>query len=162
MDFVKPGPNKRVCAFLIDSIIGQILGVLVSASLKFNLSWPVWAIYILLKDTVEARSIGKFFVGIQVLDENSNPAKAAQTILRNLFMIIPIFPLVEYFVVLRNAQGRRLGDKAAKTQVTDLKPQVKDSTFLWVSILLIVIFVIVQLVITFAIISQNPDLLKKA
>ncbi|MDD2752175.1 MAG: RDD family protein [Candidatus Omnitrophica bacterium] len=162
MEFIKPGPNKRVCAFLIDSIIGQILGILVSSSLKFNLNWPVWAAYILLKDSVEARSIGKFFVGIQVTDENNNPAKAPQTILRNLLMIIPIFPLVEYFVLLRNAQGRRLGDKAAKTQVTDLKPQLKDATFLWISILLLAIFVIVELAISYAIIKQHPELLKNA
>ena len=162
MDFIKPGPNKRVCAFLIDSIIGQTLGILVSLMLKMDLSWVIWALYILLKDSVDARSIGRYCVGIQIIDETNNPAKTSQAILRNILMVIPIFPLVEYIVLLRDAQGRRLGDKIAKTQVTDLKPEVKDSTFLWISIGLVVVIIIAQLLLAFAIVKQHPELLKKA
>ena len=49
MTFNKPGPNKRVCAFLIDSIIAQICGGVISFILGKNISWIIWSAIILLK-----------------------------------------------------------------------------------------------------------------
>ena len=161
MDFNKPGPNKRVCAFFIDSIIAQLAGGVFSFLLARNLSWLVWSIAILIKDSINGQSVGKFLVGTRVTDEGNTPAGYSKTIARNFFMIIPIMPIVEYFVMLHDKQeGKRLGDKAAKTRVTDLKPQLKDKTFLWVSILLAVVFILLQFAAAYIIVKNNPDLLK--
>jgi hypothetical protein len=162
MDFIKPGPNKRVCAFFIDSLTGQILGGVVSVILDRDISWLIWMLFILFKDCFGARSFGKYLVGTQVIDENNLVAKPSKTIIRNIFMVIPLFPLVEYVKILMDKkEGLRFGDKAAKTKVNDLKPQRKDSSFLWISVGLFVAVIILQLAIMFAFIEQNPELLNQ-
>jgi uncharacterized RDD family membrane protein YckC len=148
MDFTKPGPNKRVCAFFIDSIIAQIIAGVLSVLISTSITWLVWSIIILFKDCMNGRSAGKYLVGTQILDENGSPAKPSKAILRNLFMIIPFFPLIEYFIMLRDkVEGKRVGDKAAKTKVNDLKPEIKDSTFLWISVALAIVVFVIQIVI---------------
>lgn len=131
MDFNKPGPNKRVCAFLIDSIIAQLIGGVLSFVIRIDVTWIMWSIIILFKDCYNGQSAGKFFVDTQVIDENNLPAKSSQAIIRNIFLMIPIFPLIEYCIMLRDKEnGKRIGDTVAKTRVTDLKPQVQDGTYL--------------------------------
>ena len=108
------------------------------------------------------QSIGKYLVSTQVVDENNLPVKPSQTIIRNIFMIIPIFPLIEYFRMLRDKEeGKRIGDNVAKTKVNDLKPQISDNTFLWISIGLAIVITVIQLGIGFIIIKQHPELLQQ-
>ena len=83
----------------------------------------------LLRDTFDGRSLGKLATGLKVIDVKERPLKISQAIIRNIFIVLPILPLVEYFVMLKNQQGRRIGDKAAKTLVIDLKPHIKDTVF---------------------------------
>ena len=74
-------------------------------------------------------------------------------------MVIPIVPLVEYCVMLRDkAEGKRLGDSAAKTRVTDLKPEEKDSTYLAISLILLVLIIAVQVGVGL-LMKQNPELM---
>jgi uncharacterized RDD family membrane protein YckC len=161
MEFNKPGPNKRVCAFFIDSVIGEISGGVISLILAVNLSWIIWAAFILFKDCFNGQSVGKYLVGTQVIDENSLPAKPSKTIIRNIFMIIPIFPLVEYIVMLRDkGEGKRIGDKATRTRVNDLKPHIKDNIFLLVSVLLAIALVVVQIGIFALLMAMHPGLIK--
>jgi len=161
MDFNKPGPNKRVCAFFIDSIIGQIFGVLFSIALAKDISWIIWAVYILFKDCISGQSVGKYIVGTQVVDEDNLPAKYFNTIIRNIFMIIPLLPLIEYIVMLRDKEeARRIGDKIAKTKVNDLKPQAQDSTFLWISVALLIVVAAIKIGTVFIFIKQHPVLIK--
>ncbi len=155
MDFNKPGPNKRVCAFFIDSIIAQVCGGIISFIFAVNISWLIWLIVILFKDCLDGQSVGKYLVGTQIIDENNAPVNPSKAIIRNIFMIIPIFPIIEYFRMLRDKeQGKRIGDNVAKTKVTDLKPSMSDNTFLWISIVLAIIIVVIHF-------GQHPELLKR-
>ncbi len=131
-EFNKPGPNKRVCAFLIDWVIGQIIGI---AGLVYPWTWLLASVFILGKDCFEGQSPGKRFVGTRVVDEENRPASSSQTMIRNIFMVIPLFPIVEYLVMRNEELGRRIGDQAAKTKVNDLKPEVSDANYLWISVL---------------------------
>lgn len=133
MNFYKAGPNKRVFAFLLDSLIGCAIGIISSlAGLKIH--WIVWATYILFKDIYNGRSVGKLCAGIQIIDEEGKPSNFTQTVMRNIFMIIPLFPLIEYFVMVQDSEGKRLGDKVAKTRVNDLDPEQRDEAYLLLSI----------------------------
>lgn len=162
MDFIKPGPNKRVCAFFIDSIIGQVCGGVISFVVNINISWIIWAAIILFKDCFNGQSVGKYLVGTQIIDENNIPAKTSKAIIRNIFMVIPIFPIIEYVRMLRDKEeGKRIGDNVVKTKVSDLKPHIKDNTFLWISIVLAVVVFVLQLGIGVMLIKQHPELLKR-
>ncbi len=162
MEFSKPGPNKRVCAFFIDSVIGEVSGGIISLILAVDLSWMIWAIYILFKDCLNGQSAGKYLVGTQVIDENNLPAQPLKTVIRNIFMIIPFFPLVEYVIMLRDKEeGKRIGDKATKTKVNDLKPHIKDNVFLLISVLLVIVLVVVQIGIVVLLMAMHPELIKR-
>lgn len=162
MDFIKPGPNKRVCAFLIDSIIGEFLGFLISFVCTVDITWIIWFLVILFKDCFHGQGPGKYIVGIQIVDEKDLPAKPSKTILRNAFMIIPLFPIIEYVRMLRDKnEGKRIGDNVAKTKVRDLSPQKKDSTFLWISIALAIVIIAIKLGIGMLLLKQHPELFKK-
>ena len=153
MDFSKPGPNKRVCAFLIDALIGQMLGVAISFLIHKEVSYIVGSIFILFRDCLNGQSIGKRLIGTQVIGENNAPAPPFKTIIRNIFMIIPYFILVEYVKMSINKEGKRVGDVVAKTKVNDLRPQVKDGVFLLLSVLIVIALVIFQ-------VKQHPELLE--
>jgi len=157
MDFIKPGPNKRVCAFFIDSIIGQVCIGMFSSVIEIDIGWIIWIVSILFKDFLEGQSAGKLLVGIQIIDESNLPVKYPKTILRNIFMIIPIFPIIEYFRILRDEEeGKRIGDDVAKTKVCDLKPQRQDSIFLWISILLAIVVIGIQAAMVIKFFKQHP------
>ncbi len=156
MEFSKPGPNKRVCAFLIDSCVGQFLTTFFFFSGLIQFNWIIWAVYILFKDSFNGKSLGKRLVGLQVIGLDGNVVKPRQALVRNILMIIPIFPVVEYIVMRCDKDGRRLGDQMVKTEVTDLKPQLKDIRFLWISILVIVLFIIFQAVMAFMLYQSVP------
>jgi len=135
MTFNLPGPNKRVCAFLIDAIIFNMVGTGISAVTGMNLIWVISAIGIILKDCIDGQSIGRRIVGLQVLDAQDNPAQLATTAVRNFVMIVPILPIIEYIVMIRNKEtGLRLGDQWAKSRVTDLRPDVPDGKYFWISL----------------------------
>lgn len=140
--FNKPGPNKRVCAFLIDSLIAGGIHIIIVLLIAKNIFDFAWYIYILLRDCFSGQSLGKRLVGLQVIDEKGTPVAASKTIARNIFMIIPFFPIIEYFIMLNEESGRRIGDKVAKTKVNDLRPEIPDVKFLWISIVLIVAWTI--------------------
>lgn len=165
MSFVKPGPNKRVCAFFIDSIIAQICGVVLVSLFKVKAAWIVWVILILSKDCFKGQSPGKYLVGIQVINDDSSPALPLKTIIRNIFMVIPLFPIIEYIRMLRDKdEGKRIGDNVAKTKVNDLKPELKDSVFLWISIAVVIFVLVIQICAVFFSImysKSHPELLQK-
>jgi uncharacterized RDD family membrane protein YckC len=164
MDFNKPGPNKRVCAFFIDTIIAQIFVGIISFLFIKNIDFIIWSVIILFKDCFNGQSIGKYLVGTQIIDENNLPVKSFKTIIRNIFMVIPIFPIVEYVSILRDKQeGKRTGDNVAKTKVSDLKPQRKDTVFLWISIVLAVFVVAIRvsLGVGAMLLKDHPEFFKR-
>lgn len=134
----KPGPNKRVFAFLIDSLIASGIQLLLSFA-GIKIGWLVWVAYILFKDCYNGRSIGKVCVNLQVVDGEGKPANFTQSVTRNILMAIPVFGIIEYFVMINDSLGRRIGDKLAKTQVNDLDSEDKESLYLVLSIILVII-----------------------
>ena len=160
MEFNQPGSNKRVCAYIIDYGLASTLGICLAILLETKMAaWTNCLFYMLLRDTFGGRSLGKFACGLKVIDIKERPLKISQAIIRNIFIVLPILPLVEYFVMLKNQQGRRIGDKAAKTIVIDLKPQTKDSVFFWFSLVFAVIFLALWLVLIMYIYKNRPLLL---
>jgi uncharacterized RDD family membrane protein YckC len=84
--------------------------------------------YSFIKDGLgKGQSLGKKAVGLMVIHlPDNNPCSFGQSFLRNFIMtLINIVPfigwLVEPIIVLASADGRRLGDKAANTQVIEMK-----------------------------------------
>ncbi len=157
MNIIKPGVNKRVCAFVMDMVLINLLVMLLGTFLDKIMSWVLTSLYILLRDCINGQSIGKSIVGIQVMSIDNQILKPTQTLVRNTLMVIPILPLIEYFVMLKNPEGRRLGDKIANTVVIDLHPERKDMNYLWISIAIYLVFIFLTLALqfqTFAALSQ--------
>ena len=82
------------------------------------------AIYVLMRDALVGRSVGKFLLGIVVIHlESGRPAGAMASLRRNLLFVLPGANLVavglESLTIARDPQGQRLGDRLAQTQVVD-------------------------------------------
>jgi len=82
------------------------------------------AIYVLMRDALVGRSVGKFLLGIVVIHlESGRPAGAMASLRRNLLFFLPGANLVavglESLTIAQDPQGQRLGDRLAQTQVVD-------------------------------------------
>lgn len=89
MNFQKPGPNKRVCAFIIDAfiiqlivqfflIIGMMFGAkifLMSTFLSLFLSFGLT----LIRDSLNHQSIGKKIVGLTIIPSSGQDISTQQT-----------------------------------------------------------------------------------
>ncbi len=150
--FNKPGPNKRVCGNLMDWLVIVILELLVKSTFKLDFHWSIFIIYWLLRDSLNGQSVGKRIVGLQVINEKGEVATPVECIMRNIPMAIPLVCILEYFVMVKNREGKRIGDLIAHTKVMDLRPHRSDIFFLWISIL---VFVIVLLLLQFGIFGQS-------
>lgn len=141
--------NKRVCAFLIDLIIVAVINIftfrvfhprsvfLTTASIEF--------VYFLLKDSlIQGQSIGKWVIGIRVVNIDGNKCGFKQYLLRNILFAMPLVNIIcfisEYFVMAYSKDGLRLGDRLAKTRVIDTRPHLKDKRFFLISLLLVFVF----------------------
>lgn len=121
--------GRRMGAFLTDHILITIVAM-VPFMINFNklvedtnyifeifsIVMFIGIIFYLLKDIIFGRSIGKILFGIYVKDyediEKSPPL--LNLIIRNILVFI--WP-IEFIIMLIDKDGRRLGDKIAKTQV---------------------------------------------
>ncbi len=140
----KKVPNKRVCAFLIDIFI---INLAYSVLIAVIAGVPDFALYLLLiayllvKDAlVHGQSIGKYVVGLRVVDMEGQPCDFSKSGLRNLIFIVPVLSeIVEYIVMQRSSEARRLGDRMAGTKVQDVRSDRPDWWFFLVSILVVVL-----------------------
>jgi len=129
---VKDLPNpklKRLVAGLIDILIVLVIffalffyrKLLFALILRRGLALFIPHLYLLLKDSIEGKSIGKLFVGIIVFNEKDKKAGGVlDSIIRNWYLAIPfvgptIFALIIGLQIL--AGKKRLGEKAAGTVV---------------------------------------------
>ena len=79
-------------------------------------------VFFLARDAVRGMSVGKFIVGIQVVDSKTGkPIGLWQSALRNSLLYILL--VIEFFVMICNSKGLRLGDRLAETRVVDAKDQ---------------------------------------
>jgi uncharacterized RDD family membrane protein YckC len=120
----------RLVAGVIDFIIASSLVILVLSpssrlynmvGLKKIISLLIPGIYLLLKDSIEGKSIGKLFTGLTVLNSyEERRAGLADSILRNWFLAIPIlgttvFAVFAFFQIL--TRNERWGDALSHTVV---------------------------------------------
>jgi uncharacterized RDD family membrane protein YckC len=103
-------PLDRLWAYLIDAVIitiGSILCVLPGLA------------YALLRDALyDGRSIGKKMMGLRVINsETKTPCKTTESLIRNISLMIPVFGIVDGFMVFIDEKHLRFGDKWAKTEV---------------------------------------------
>lgn len=130
--------GARLIAVLVDGIISTALlpaGVLLMVASLNKEGFPVLAavlvalgglwqiVYLLGRDVFAGAGWGKRLAGIVVVSQATDgPATGGSTIVRQLVLyglgLIPVIgSLVEPVMVLVDKEGKRLGDKVAKTQV---------------------------------------------
>ena len=112
--------GSRVVAYLIDAVITGAL------SFVPFVGWVAGIGYFLTRDSlpfIDGQSVGKKAMGIRAVSESGEPLTNnwGPGIIRNLVLIIPLFPLIELIVLVSNKDGLRLGDQWAKTQVISVK-----------------------------------------
>ena len=121
--YVKADIRKRLVAATIDGLVvvtlyllyrtaGSVLYIVASAS------------YLLFRDAVGGQSIGKVMSGLVVISlETGRASTVSGSVRRNVLLLLPGANVVAIFLeartILRDAQGQRLGDKLAQTQVVE-------------------------------------------
>jgi uncharacterized RDD family membrane protein YckC len=115
-NLVAASDGNRVVAYIIDMLITFAL------SLIPHIGWALGIIYVLTRDGLpflEGQSIGKKAMKIRAVTEDgaSLTNNWGPTLIRNVVLLIPLFPLVELIVMLTNPRKQRLGDQWAKTLV---------------------------------------------
>ena len=132
--------NARAFAAVIDSLVATGLAIAASILLPSMLStrtgWILWAGYMIARDSLpflQGQSVGKKAMKIKALTLDGQPlTNNWQTaLIRNGVLLIPLFGLVELFVLLSRDsgadRGKRLGDEWAKTKVVVAeKPPVDE------------------------------------
>jgi uncharacterized RDD family membrane protein YckC len=108
--------GNRIVAYLIDAIVGTILYYIPVIGIGVAIA------YFLTRDALpflQGQSIGKKVMKIRAVTADGAPLTNnwGATIIRNVVLLIPLFPLVELFVMMNNPDKLRLGDQWAKTKV---------------------------------------------
>lgn len=112
--------GTRIVAYIIDAIIMGLMSFIP------YVGWIAAVAYGLTRDSLpflEGQSIGKKAMGLRAVTEDGLPLTNnwGPGIIRNIVLLIPLFPLVELIVLLTNDKGLRLGDQWAKTKVISVK-----------------------------------------
>ncbi len=113
--------GDRILAYIIDVVI------IVAVSFVPIIGWIAGAIYSLTRDALpflDGQSIGKKAMNIRAVTEDGLPLTNnwGPALIRNVVLLIPLFPLVELIVMLTNDKKQRLGDQWAKTRVVSTRP----------------------------------------
>ena len=82
------------------------------------------AAYLLFRDGIRGQSVGKFFLGLVVINlQTGRPSTFTGSVRRNLLLLLPGANVVAVFLeavtVVRDPYGQRLGDRLAHTQVVE-------------------------------------------
>ena len=82
------------------------------------------AVYLVMRDAVAGRSVGKFLFGLVAMHlESGQPAGPMASLRRNLLFLLPGANVMavglESLTIVRDPQGQRLGDRLAQTQVVE-------------------------------------------
>jgi uncharacterized RDD family membrane protein YckC len=121
--YPKADPRRRQFAAGIDALL-----VVTSCAFYWNSQTVLYLVaggaYLLFRDAVRGQSVGKFLLGLTVINlETGRPATLAGSVRRNLVLLLPganvaaIF--LEAITLARDPQGQRLGDRLAQTQVVE-------------------------------------------
>lgn len=82
------------------------------------------AVYLVMRDAIAGRSVGKFLFGLAVVHlESGRPAGPMASLRRNLLFVLPganaVAVCLESLTIVHDPQGQRLGDRLAQTQVVE-------------------------------------------
>jgi hypothetical protein len=121
--YPKADLGKRFSAVMVDGLLCLTAWVLYGSS-QSVLYLLAGAIYLLFRDSIAGRSLGKFCFGLVVIDLHSGqPCGRMGSVTRNAVLVIPGANVAALFFeatsVLRDPQGQRLGDRLAQTQVVE-------------------------------------------
>ena len=121
--YAKADVMKRVSAATVDGMLVAVTIVLYRGSdMLFYLL--VGAAYLLLRDGISGRSVGKFCCGLVVIDlVTGRPCGRGASVSRNALFLLPganvVAAFLETATIVRDPQGQRLGDRFASTQVVE-------------------------------------------
>jgi hypothetical protein len=128
-DFSNP-VTKRLIAGVVDYLIALAIFVLLFLSkrmifliiLRRGLALVIPHLYLLVKDSIEGKSIGKTLVGILVFNEkDKKPGGLLDSIIRNWYLAIPIIgPTILVIFIgsqILSGKQKRIGDEGAGTIV---------------------------------------------
>jgi uncharacterized RDD family membrane protein YckC len=121
--YAKAGVEKRALAATIDGLLVTTALVLYLTS-EFLPYLLIGALYLLLRDAVAGRSVGKFVCGLVVMNlKTGQPCGRGASISRNALLLLPganvVAAFLEAATIVRDPQGQRLGDRLAWTQVVE-------------------------------------------
>ena len=121
--YAKAGVEKRALAATIDGLLVTTTLVLYLKS-EFLPYLFIGALYLLLRDGVAGRSVGKFACGLVVINlKTGRPCGQVASISRNALLLLPganvVAAFLEAATIVRDPQGQRLGDRLAWTQVIE-------------------------------------------
>jgi uncharacterized RDD family membrane protein YckC len=121
--YAKADVRKRLSAAFVDALVVMTLslGYWTGGS---PLYLAFGAGYLLMRDAVGGRSIGKLLFGLVVIRlETGRPSSFAGSVERNLLLLLPGANVVAVFLetrtIVSDPQGQRLGDKLAQTHVVE-------------------------------------------
>ena len=121
--YAKADVVKRWFAATIDGllILATVILYRSSGSLLYIF---LGAAYLLFRDAVGGRSVGKFCCGLTVINlKSGRPCGWKGAISRNALLLLPGANIVAAFLeartIVRDPQGQRLGDRLAWTQVVE-------------------------------------------
>ncbi|MFN2443420.1 MAG: RDD family protein [Thermoanaerobaculia bacterium] len=125
----------RIAAFLVDSLLFAGVLLIPGTAVSYAILWaegPIrrvsvvwWSILIifvlaiLLRDGLKGGSPGKRMMALSVLTPAGVGCTYGRSFLRNLFLIVPGWNLIEVLLVLFEPRGRRTGDRLARTTIIE-------------------------------------------
>ncbi len=121
--YAKADLTRRVLAAAVDGMLVATLLALYGSSTSLFYVFA-GAAYLLLRDAVGGRSVGKFACGLVVISlATGRPCGRGASLSRNVLFVLPganiIAAFLEAATVVRDPQGQRLGDRLALTQVVE-------------------------------------------
>jgi hypothetical protein len=121
--YAKADITRRVSAAIVDALLIATLLILFrsSESLVYLIAGGA---YLLLRDGVAGRSVGKFFCSLVVVNlETGRPCGHIGSVRRNALFLLPGANVAAAFLeartIVRDPPGQRLGDRMALTQVVE-------------------------------------------
>ena len=121
--YTKADVRKRFSAAFVDALVVTTLS-LVYWTGGSPLYLAFGAGYLLLRDAVGGRSIGKLLFGLVVISmKTGRPSSFAGSVERNFLLLLPGANVVAVFLeartIVADPQGQRVGDRLAQTQVVE-------------------------------------------
>lgn len=79
----------------------------------------VFILFILFRDGFGGRSVGKRVMAVEIRTPAGRGVSLFRSAARNLPLVVPLWNLVEVAMVFFAADGRRTGDRIAKTTIIE-------------------------------------------